>query len=149
MLQKLAKDMGLSSNSHGARANPLSVIGPDVRIVGDIITQGEMQIDGIVEGDITCQTLVVGAGARIIGAVVAESVRVHGHLAGKIDATTVMIARTAEVMGDITHESLEIEAGGHVEGHLIRKGAQIAKALPPALEDESRTIIAEPVPAEA
>jgi|AGTN01.2.fsa_nt_gi Integral membrane protein CcmA involved in cell shape determination len=143
MLQKLTR----GAPAQGPRpAVPLSVIGPDVRIVGNIITQGEMQIDGQVEGDITCQTLVVGEGARIAGAVVAESVRVHGHLSGKIDANTVMIARSAEVVGDITHESLEIEAGGHLEGHLIRKVSQRAKALLPA---EDKKVIEAPAPAPA
>lgn len=135
MLQKLTK--GTPSQSPRP-AVPLSVIGPDVRIIGDIITQGEMQIDGKVEGDITCQMLVVGEGARISGAVTAETVRVHGHLSGKVDANTVMIARSAEVIGDITHESLEIEAGGQVEGHLIRKAAQRAKALLPAASDDKK-----------
>lgn len=143
MLQKLTKSMP-SQNSRPTA--PLSVIGPDVRIIGNILTQGEMQIDGQVEGDITCQTLVVGEGARIAGAVIAESVRVHGHLSGRIDANTVMIARSAEVVGDITHESLEIEAGGHVEGHLIRKGTPRTKALPPA---EGKKVIEAPAPVEA
>lgn len=125
MLRKLAK----SATAAGGRgAVPLSVIGPDVRIVGDIITQGEMQIDGQVEGDITCQTLVVGEGARIAGAVTAESVRVHGELTGKINAGAVVIARTASVTGDITHDSLEIEAGARVEGHIARRGTAAAPA---------------------
>lgn len=119
MFQKLAKvnPMGGSSSKSGAH---LSVIGPDVRIVGDIFTQGEMQIDGQVEGDITCQKLVVGDGACIKGAVSAETVQVHGELHGRITATTVAIAKSAKVIGDITHQILEIEAGADVEGHIAR-----------------------------
>ncbi len=127
MLQKLAKSHGIGSGGGSARASGLSVIGPDVRIVGDIITQGEMQIDGQVEGDITCQTLVVGEGARIAGEVSAETVRVHGELAGKINATTVVIAKSARVVGDVTHSTLEIEAGAHLEGHIIRKDGVTAR----------------------
>lgn len=138
MLRKLAKGgTGLGTGS-APRTIPLSVIGPDVRIVGDIITQGEMQIDGQVEGDITCQTLVVGEGARIIGEVTAENVRVHGALTGKINANQVMVAKSAQVVGDITHETLEIEAGGHLEGHLIHKGTSPAKAAQP-----TKTIVEE------
>jgi len=136
MLRKFAK----GASGSASRGVALSVIGPDVRIVGDIITQGEMQIDGQVEGDITCQTLVVGEGARIIGEVTAENVRVHGHLTGKIVATQVAIAKSAQVEGDITHETLEIEAGASLEGHLIRKGGSAPKAV---------AQIAAPVPADA
>jgi cytoskeletal protein CcmA (bactofilin family) len=127
MFRKLVKvnSIGMSSAKSSV---PLSVIGPDVRIVGDIFTQGEMQIDGQVEGDISCQNLVVGEGARISGEVIAETVRVHGELHGKITATAITIARAAKVIGDITHETLEIEAGAEVEGHFARKGAASATA---------------------
>lgn len=131
MLRKLAKGGNVLGNGSASRTIPLSVIGPDVRIVGDIITQGEMQIDGQVEGDITCQTLVVGEGARITGEVTAETVRVHGALTGKINANQVMIAKSAQVVGDITHDSLEIEAGGHLEGHLIHKSGNPVKVADP------------------
>lgn len=130
MLQKLVKAGAAHVSAHTqpqAGSPRLSVIGPDVRIVGDIITQGEMQIDGQVEGDITCQTVVVGEGARIAGEVTAESVQVHGELTGKINAGKVRIAKSAKVISDITHEVIEIEAGAHVEGHIIRR-SNAAKA---------------------
>jgi cytoskeletal protein CcmA (bactofilin family) len=134
MLRKLAKGSHLGGSS-GRPNVPLSVIGSDVRIVGDIITQGEMQIDGQLEGDITCQNLVIGEGAHITGEITADCVRIHGHLNGKVVANNVVIAKSANVIGDIIHESLEIEAGGHLEGHLIRKGSaqQLSAGSPPAL----------------
>lgn len=131
MLQKLVK--ATSGSGLGAASKPgnaLSVIGPDVRIVGDIITKGEMQIDGEVEGDIACQTLVVGEGARINGAVTADKVRVHGELTGRIEADTVVIAKTARVVGDVAHQSLEIEAGAHLEGHIARRDGAPKAELP-------------------
>lgn len=138
MLPKLGKSLGVSSGGHGARTGtggvPLSVIGADVRIVGNIFTQGEMQIDGQVEGDITCHCLMVGEGARITGEVTAETVRVHGELNGKITADSVTIAKSARVVGDVIQDSLEIEAGASMEGRLVRKTGSV-KALeqhPPA-----------------
>lgn len=132
MLQKFVKSNG-GGGSGAPRSSALSVIGPDVKIVGNIITQGEMQIDGQVEGDITCHTLVVGEGARITGEVTAEAVRVHGDLSGKIDAVTIVIAKTASVSGDVIHETLEIEAGANLEGHILRRNGT-AKPAAPALE---------------
>lgn len=137
MLRKLAKGSQGSAGSQG-RAAPLSIIGADVRIVGNIITEGEMQIDGQVEGDIACSRLVVGETARIVGEVTANNVRIHGQVDGRIIANSVTIARTAEVVGDITHETMEMEAGGKLEGHLIRKSSQ-----PPA-----RPALAAPRPTE-
>lgn len=127
MFRKTAK----GSNGSGGGAVPMSIIGSDVRIVGNIITQGEMQIDGQVEGDITCARLVVGEGARITGAITADTVRIHGRVEGRITATAVTVARSAEVVGDITHDTLETQAGGRIEGHLIRKGTQATPQLAP------------------
>ncbi|MGE5477054.1 MAG: bactofilin family protein [Bacteroidales bacterium] len=123
----------------------MSIIGSDVRIVGNIITQGEMQIDGQVEGDIACSRLVVGEAARITGEVTADTMRIHGRLEGRIVANSVTIARSAEIVGDIIHETLEIEAGGRLEGHLIRKGTQPATPQLEAPKPKVETA-AEPAP---
>lgn len=127
MLRRLGKTTTTAS------ANVVSIIGPDVRIVGDIITEGEMQVDGRVEGDITCKTLMVGPGGHIVGEIKAERVRIHGEVSGKLSADQITIGRTARVTGDIQHDSLEIESGAQVEGHFLRKGhAQVVEqaALP-------------------
>jgi len=116
MLRKLGK------TPTTATANVVSIIGADVRIVGDIITEGEMQIDGRVEGDIICKTLVIGPGGHIVGEIKAERVRIHGEVSGKLSADHITIGRTGRVTGDIQHDSLEIESGAQVEGHFLRKG---------------------------
>lgn len=134
MLPKLGKAFGaVSAAAHASRPStpaglPLSVIGPDVKIIGNIYTQGEMQIDGQVEGDIACQRLLVGEGGRIAGEVTAETVQVHGELTGKINASSVLITKSGRVTGDVIQDSLEIEAGASMEGRLIRR------ASPKALE---------------
>jgi cytoskeletal protein CcmA (bactofilin family) len=119
MLQKLVRNS--HSSSHHAQPAILSVISPNVRIVGDIVSQGEVHVDGEIDGNITCQVLTIGEGARISGEVTAESVKVHGELSGKINSPVVSITKTARVVGDIIHESLEIEVGAYFEGHCVRR----------------------------
>lgn len=125
MLRKLGRP------SDSVATSPLSIIGADVKIVGNITTEGEMQIDGRVEGDISCKTLVIGASAHIIGEVKAHTVRIHGEVSGRLAADHVTIGRTGKVTGDICHGSLEIQSGAQVEGHFLRKDAHVeAVALP-------------------
>lgn len=114
MLRKLGK-------SSAPAVGVVSIIGSDVRIVGDIITDGEMQIDGRVEGDITCKNLIIGPTAHIVGEIKAQRVRIHGEVSGKLSADHITIGRTGHVTGDIQHDSLEIESGAQVEGHFLRK----------------------------
>jgi len=141
MLRKLTK-----TPTHIA-APPLSIIASDVRIVGNISTEGEMQIDGRIEGDITCKTLVIGQSGHIIGEVTAETVRVHGEVAGKLTAEHITIGRTGRVTGDLCHGSLEIESGAEVEGHFLRKGtapAETQAALPKPAAKATEVMVTEP-----
>ena len=128
MLQKLVRNASSHSSAHQAAV--LTVISPNVRIVGDIVSQGEVHVDGEVDGNISCQSLTVGEGARISGEVTAESVKIHGELSGKINAPTVSITRTAKVTGDVIHESLEIEMGAYFEGHCIRRPGAVQQQQP-------------------
>ena len=97
-----------------------SIISSDVRIVGDLQSQGEVQVDGAIDGDIRTHTLLVGEGAHITGEIVADTVIVRGSVAGQVKARSVELAKTAHVIGDILHEDLAMETGAFLEGHCKR-----------------------------
>ena len=115
-----------------------SIISADLKIVGDLHSNGDIQIDGTVEGDIASQTVTVGEGAVVKGALVAEDVRVYGSIFGQVKANSVVLAPTAKVEGDIAHQSLSMEAGASLIGSLSRlaqgigASAQPAAAAPPS-----------------
>ncbi len=103
------------------KGNPVpSIISADLKIVGNMTSSGDIQVDGTVEGDISSRTLTVGEEAHVDGSIVAESVRVCGRVTGEIKATSVILAKTGRVEGDIAHQSLSIEAGAHIEGNIRR-----------------------------
>jgi len=101
------------------RAAP-SIIGSNCSLAGDILSEGEVHIDGKVIGDVRCITLVIGEGGGITGEINAETVRVLGAVTGQITARAVELAKTARILGDITHDSLAVEAGAYVEGRFNR-----------------------------
>ena len=102
------------------RPAPPSLISNDLTVAGDLDGKGEVQIDGTVNGNIRCNTLLVGESATIKGEIIAETVRVHGAVNGQIKARTVSLARTARVVGNILYENLSIEQGAFLEGHFKR-----------------------------
>lgn len=108
------------------RAVP-SIISADLKIVGDLSSTGEIQVDGEVTGDIRSKILLVGEGASIRGEIRAETIRVHGHVNGQIKATFVNLAKTAHVVGDILHENLSIQEGAFLEGHITHMSEQQAR----------------------
>ena len=106
--------------SSTAKSGVPSIISADLRITGNLKSDGDIQVDGHVEGDIDSATLTVGEGAHVKGHISCESVRVCGTVDGAVKAKSVVMAKTARVIGDIIHDSLAIEAGAFIEGNIKR-----------------------------
>jgi len=104
----------------GSKLAAPSIIGTDLLISGDLVSEGEVHIDGTVEGDVKAKSILVGEAGVVRGEVFADSVRVHETVDGQIKARSVSLARSARVSGDILHEMLSIEQGAFLEGHCRR-----------------------------
>src|SRR5580698_9086955 len=101
---------------NGRLAAP-SIISADLLVQGTLVSSGDIQIDGSVEGDVHSSGLVIGAKACIHGEVVAEDVVVRGKVQGSIRARKVLLAATCHVEGNILHEALAVEQGAFFEGN--------------------------------
>src|SRR5579871_1346405 len=97
-----------------------SIVSADLTIEGNLVSSGEVQVDGTVHGDIRCKALIVGIKGQVTGAVNAQTVRMHGSIKGTVRAKSVFLASTARMAGDVEHESLAIEPGAFMEGHCKR-----------------------------
>ena len=122
MFSKSSKGSSKQVKAAAPQATPPapSIISTDLRIIGDLNSEGEIQVDGAIDGDIRTKVLLVGETAQIKGEIIAESVRVHGTINGQIKATSVSLASSAHVVGDILHENLSIDKGAYLEGHCRR-----------------------------
>ncbi len=102
-------------------ASTRSVIDSWLTIRGDLESEGEVQVDGTVNGDIRCAHLVVGKDAIIAGNITAEEVIVRGKVTGIIRALSVTLQDTAVVESEIYHKSLAVEQGACFDGHSRRR----------------------------
>lgn len=98
-----------------------SVLSPDLTVVGNIKTQGDIQVEGTVEGDIRAHQLTIGETATIKGEIVGDDVIVHGRVIGRVRGLKVRLTATARVEGDIIHKTIAIESGAHFEGSVQRQ----------------------------
>lgn len=114
-----AQPQDIRSDGAAVKAVP-SIISADLTIEGNLNSSGEIQVDGVVHGDIRCKALIVGVKGSVTGEVVAQTVRMHGAIKGMIRAKSVFLASTARMAGDVEHESLAIEPGAYIEGHCKR-----------------------------
>lgn len=105
-----------------------SIIGEDLTVTGNVLSKGEVQVDGQIQGDVHCSSLIVGEKAQITGGIVAEDVVVRGQVMGSIRGVRVTLQSSSHVEGDIFHQSLAIEQGAFFEGKSRRTEDPIASA---------------------
>ena len=134
-----------------ANNSTFSVIGADVTIKGDLTASADLHVDGKVEGDIACASLVQGQTSEVHGQIEAESARLSGKVVGAIHAHELVILKSARVEGDVHYDTLTIDQGAEIEGRLShrRPGAAAPLAKPAAApgtnageKDEPRLILA-------
>jgi cytoskeletal protein CcmA (bactofilin family) len=120
-------------------ASTRSVIDSWLTIRGDLESEGEVQVDGKVNGDIRCAHLVVGKDAIIVGNITAEEVIVRGKVNGIIRALSVTLQDTAVVQSEIYHKSLAVEQGACFDGHSRRRNDPMKADIVGLSGDKSRS----------
>jgi cytoskeletal protein CcmA (bactofilin family) len=103
------------SGSSGTSSAP-SILSDDLTIEGDIVSEGEVHINGIVKGDVTARKLTLGKDGAITGTVEVDDAVIGGKLGGRLIAKSVVLLSTARVAADITHVSLAIAPEAVFEG---------------------------------
>jgi cytoskeletal protein CcmA (bactofilin family) len=109
-----------------------SILSADTVITGTLVSAGDMQIDGRVEGDVRSVSLVIGDKAEIHGEIIAEDVTVRGRVLGRIRARKVLLCATSHVEGDILHEAFAVESGAFFEGNCRHSDNPLGDAAPAA-----------------
>ena len=136
MLPNFRKSETQSKNASAPTPPPLKAAPPNERIIsvlktgltinGDLISAGELRIEGEVEGDIKGARLVIGEHARITGNIVAEDVIIFGQVMGSVRGLRVSLQSTSHIEGDVYHQALVMEQGAFFEGKSIRSDEPLA-----------------------
>ena len=102
------------------RESKESVIAADLTIEGKIEGSGHVRIAGRFKGDVHVQgNLTIEAGAKLTGAVRANTVIIGGELEGNIDgASRVELLETGVLSGDLKAGSLTVAAGSRMRGQV-------------------------------
>lgn len=110
-----------------------TVIGANVSVKGEFVSQGSMRIDGVIEGSIDAKgNVIVGEGAKVVATITAHHVSVAGMVKGNINASgRLEITTKGRVWGDIVAASLAVDEGGVLSGRSQLKDA----SLPPELSE--------------
>lgn len=100
-----------------------SVLGPDLKITGEVASKGTVEVMGEIDGNLSADILTLGGEGRISGTVRANTVEVKGRLDGKVEAKSFTMRASAQVTADVTYDELTIETGATIEGRFQKPKA--------------------------
>ena len=115
-----SKDQRTPAPTRSSGSGNLSFIGSDVTITGNIGGDGNLHIDGRVDGDVQCGQLIVGNSGQVNGNVTADQAKIAGSINGTVSAQTLTIEASARITGDLSYDSVSVETGAQVEGRVKR-----------------------------
>ena len=119
-------------NNNSINADGTSLIGEGLNIEGDLNCRGEIEVAGIMNGNIKAESLKVLETGSIIGGVKASRFEVFGFIEGEIYADDIIIGKTATIKGDIFfRENLKIDEGADVDGYIKRVSQGKQASTPP------------------
>jgi cytoskeletal protein CcmA (bactofilin family) len=119
MFQKTNKNETAVLGNAAKKTIP-SVISSELHILGNLISDGHVDIDGSIEGNVKAEQATIRANGRVSGDVIANSVHVYGEVRGLIRADSVHLYSSARVEGVIMHQSLTVEDGAFIDAKFKR-----------------------------
>jgi cytoskeletal protein CcmA (bactofilin family) len=115
MFSKSNTDMSRTNEKVSGAVN---AIGQGSTIKGDIVTEGDLRIDGTLVGTITTKgRLVLGETGVVEGEVTCQNALIAGELKAKIQVAELLsLKASANLSGDIVTNKLSIEPGANFTG---------------------------------
>lgn len=128
----------------GAPRSGLTTIAAGAVVSGSIASSSDIQVDGIVQGDVRAEQITIGPAGSVEGSVTATTATVRGKVTGDVTARSIQLAGTGTIAGDLTHAILVIEEGGVFEGRSKRLADPLKEV--PALPAAAAPAISAPDP---
>ena len=98
-----------------------SYIGETMQLEGDLRTSGNLDIAGLIKGNVFVSELTITETGSVRGGVEAARIEINGHVEGKITADQVIVGKNAVIKGDIfIKNTLKTEEGADIDGYIKR-----------------------------
>jgi cytoskeletal protein CcmA (bactofilin family) len=108
-----------SSSMEETQSDETTIISKGVKIEGKLSCNGNIRIEGEIQGDISSQkNVVVGERGNVNGQIKADSITIGGKVTGTVNANKKLVLDpTGDLKGDIITKILVVEAGARFEGN--------------------------------
>jgi cytoskeletal protein CcmA (bactofilin family) len=105
------------------QVSEINVIGKNTTIIGDIISEGDFRIEGIVEGHVkTNGKIVIGESGSVKGKIDCTEADIAGEFSGEFNASNLLTLKsTAKISGDVVISKLAVEPGAEFNATCVMK----------------------------
>ncbi len=102
-----------------------NILAKNTTIIGDLSSEGDFRIDGILEGTLTTKgRVIIGAEGFIKGKVECNNADIEGKFSGELKVHQMLtIKATANIFGDVVLGKLSVEPGASFNATCAMKGA--------------------------
>lgn len=112
----------------------LNVIVDGSKVIGDMVTESNLRIDGVVIGNVNVASkIVIGKTGRIKGNLTCGSADIEGQIDGVLKVDEILILReTARIEGEITTSKFQVEEGAIFTGNCRMSGSKSTATSQPS-----------------
>ena len=102
-----------------------NILAKNTRIIGDLSSEGDFRIDGILEGTLaTNGRVIIGLDGSVKGNVQCDNAEIEGHFSGELKVSKMLTVKsTAIISGDVVLGKLSVEPGATFNATCAMKGA--------------------------
>ncbi len=100
--------------------NKPSVISEGFSLVGDIMADGVLHVEGSVRGTVATGVVNIGPNGSVEGEISCQQLHIKGSFVGQADCDELLIAGKARVSGRVTYRTLSVQRGADIDGSLVR-----------------------------
>ena len=98
-----------------------SYVGETLQLDGDLRTSGNLDIAGLINGNVYVSEVTVTETGSVRGSIEASKIEINGHIQGKIIADSIVIGSNAVIKGDVYFKNtLKTEEGADIDGYIKR-----------------------------
>lgn len=108
---------GVVSSGVSVRTDEIpSIIAADLTIVGNLVCSGSIEVEGQIEGNVTCGHVTIRRTGSIKGDVTADMVQIDGEVNGLVKGRNITLSETGRITGMIMYEALSVKDGAYIDG---------------------------------
>ena len=100
--------------------NNTSIISKDLFLKGDLTTDGLLEIEGKIEGNIKGNEITIRESGFVNGNIISNILNIKGNFQGIIKSQRINVSGKANIKGTLEYVSLCVEDGSSIDGDLKR-----------------------------